>query len=100
MARRACACAEDTHGICAYMLSMTIKAELVPSKGLVLSLVLRNIFQNLATPPNLFPLAMSLVTGGVCVCVCVCDLLELIAKAMTPHPSGSGRCIGYDLAQH
>ena len=43
-----------------------------------------------------------LVTGGVCVCVCVCVwcLLELIAKAMTPHPSGSGRCIGYEWARH
>ena len=37
--------------------------------------------------------AASLVTGGVCVCVRVCGLLELIANAMTPHPSGSGRCI-------
>jgi hypothetical protein len=29
------------------------------------------------------------------VCVCVCFGLELVAKAMTPHPSGSGRNIGY-----
>ena len=34
------------------------------------------------------------------VSVCVCGLLELIAKAMTPHPSGSGRCIGYEWARH
>jgi hypothetical protein len=28
-------------------------------------------------------------------------LVELIAKAMTPHPSGSGRCsIGYEWARH
>ncbi len=27
-------------------------------------------------------------------------LLELIAKAMTPHPSGSGRNIGYEWARH
>jgi len=27
-------------------------------------------------------------------------LLELIAKAMTPHPSGSGRSIGYEWARH
>ena len=33
-------------------------------------------------------------------CVCVWCLLELIAKAMTPHPSGSGRCIGYEWARH
>ena len=57
--------------------------------------------------------AARLVTGGVCVCLCVCVaggrrqhhalvwcLLELIAKAMTPHPSGSGRCIGYEWARH
>ena len=46
--------------------------------------------------------AARLVTGGVCVCVCLCVwcLLELIAKAMTPHPSGSGRCIGYEWARH
>ena len=48
--------------------------------------------------------AASLVTGGVCVCVCVCVcvwcLLELIAKAMPPHPSGSGRCIGHEWARH
>jgi hypothetical protein len=50
--------------------------------------------------------AARLVTGGVCVCVCVwvggwvwC-LLELIAKAMTPHSSGSGRCIGNEWARH
>ena len=42
--------------------------------------------------------AARLVTGGVG--VSVCGLLELIAKAMTPHPSGSGRCIGYEWAQH
>ena len=37
-------------------------------------------------------------TGGACVFVCLCVwcLLELIAKAMTPHSSGSGRCIGYE----
>ena len=35
-----------------------------------------------------------------CVCVCVCGLLEPIAKAMTPHPSGSGRCIAYEWARH
>ena len=42
--------------------------------------------------------AARLVTGGVCVFVCLCVwcLLELIAKAMTPHSSGSGRCIGYE----
>ena len=44
--------------------------------------------------------AVRLVNGGVCVCVCVCAcvccLLELIAKAMTPHPSGSGGCIEYE----
>jgi len=46
--------------------------------------------------------ALRLVTGGVgrCVCVCACGLLELIAKAMTPHPSGSGRCIAYEWARH
>ena len=46
--------------------------------------------------------AARLVTGGVCVCVCLClwCLLELIAKAMTPQPSGSGRCIGYEWARH
>ena len=44
--------------------------------------------------------AARLVTRGVCVCVCVWCLLELIAKAMTPHPSGSGRCIGYEWALH
>ncbi len=46
--------------------------------------------------------AARLVTGGVSVCMCVylwCSL-ELIAKAMTPHPSGSGRCIGYEWARH
>jgi hypothetical protein len=42
--------------------------------------------------------AARLVTGGEC--VCVYGLLELIAKAMTPHPSGSGRCIGYEWARH
>ena len=44
--------------------------------------------------------AARLVTGDVCVCLCVWCLLELIAKAMTPHPSGSGRCIGYEWARH
>ena len=45
--------------------------------------------------------AAPLVTGGVCVRVRACGLLELIrAKAMTPHPSGSGRCIGYEWARH
>jgi hypothetical protein len=34
------------------------------------------------------------------VCLCVWCLLELIAKAMTPHPSGSGRSIGYEWARH
>ena len=32
--------------------------------------------------------------ASVSACVCVWCLLELIAKAMTPHPSGSGRSIG------
>ena len=31
-------------------------------------------------------------------CLCVWCLLELIAKAMTPHPSGSGRCMGMNGA--
>ena len=44
--------------------------------------------------------AARLVTGGVCVYVCAWCLLEPIAKAMTPHPSGSGRCIGYEWARH
>ena len=44
--------------------------------------------------------AARLVTGGVCVCVCAWCLLEPIAKAMTPHPSGSGRCMGYEWARH
>ena len=35
-----------------------------------------------------------------CVCESVGCLLELIAKAMTPHPSGSGRCIGYEWTRH
>jgi hypothetical protein len=40
--------------------------------------------------------AASLVTGGVC---WGGNLLELIA-AMTPHPSGSGRCFGSEWARH
>ncbi len=48
---------------------------------------------------QLHPLvAARLVTGGVCLCVWC--LLELIANAMTPHPSGSGHCIGYEWARH
>jgi hypothetical protein len=43
-------------------------------------------------------IAACLVTGGVCLCVWC--LLELIAKAMTPNPSGSGGCIGYEWARH
>ena len=44
--------------------------------------------------------AARLVTGGVCACVRAWCLLEPIAKAMTPHPSGSGGCIGYEWARH
>jgi hypothetical protein len=43
--------------------------------------------------------AARLVTRGVCVCLCVCGLLELIAKAMTSHPSGSSRCFEYEWAR-
>ena len=41
--------------------------------------------------------AARLVRGGVCVCVW---FIGADANAMTPHPSGSGRCIGYEWARH
>ncbi len=45
--------------------------------------------------------AARLVTGGVCVCVCVCVVfIGADVQAMTPHPSGSGRSIGYEWARH